>query len=227
MALFSWQYDFTGAARTWAVSGMFCLVGLLCGVILPYTLMPKASPGSLPTDGTVVRIEVDDGMQRPVFQFTDRNGSVHEIISGIASNHSAYRVGNRVTVVFDPADPAGAFVQDDKDLAVVLWILRALALIFGSFGLALLAMKQRGMGDDAIARAGGYIGAMVYGVAASLVLPGLWLAYSVRPNAWFAADALFGSTEWLIGLVFSATGLITLGVTWVIHRNVARLHRNQ
>lgn len=222
MVSFSWQYDFTGAARTWVVSVMFCLTGLICGVILPLVIGSQEGPGSLRSEGAVLRVEAEDGMERPVFGFVDRQGVEHEFSSDIASNRSAYRAGDRVTVSFEPARPAAAFVIDDKDMAVMFWILRVLGMVFGGLGLAILGMKLKGVDDEVISRVGGLLGALTYAIPASLVLPGLWQAHQGRPNWLFAADDSFGFEQWLIGSIFSATGLLVLVVTVVLYRYQAR-----
>jgi hypothetical protein len=222
MMSFSWQYNFTGAARTWVVSMMFCATGVICGLIVPFILGPSAVPGSLHREGIVVRMEADDGMVRPVFQFLDQHGTRREFPSGISSNSSAYHAGERVTVIFDPADPASAFVKDDKDLMVVFRITRILGLVFGSIGLAILGMKLNGMDDEVISRIGGLIGALTYAIPATLSLPGLWMAYGLRPNWLFASEATFGFDQWMIGSIFSVTGLLGIVGTIALYRYQAR-----
>jgi hypothetical protein len=124
--------------------------------------------------------------------------------------------------VFDAADPSAAFVQDDKDMIVALWILRIIAVVFGGIGLAVLGMKLKGMDDKVISRIGGLIGALTYAIPASFVLPGLWMAWTLRPNWLFAADASFGFDQWLIGSIFSATGVLALVATIALYRYQAR-----
>ncbi len=222
MVSFSWQYDFAGAARTWAATIMFCATGVICGLIVPFTLSPSPVPGSLYSEGIVVRMEADDGMVRPVFQFADQNGVTREFTSGLSSNRSAYHAGERVAVIFNPADPSNTFVQDDKDLMTVFWITRILGLVFASIGLAILGMKLKGMDDEVISRIGGLIGALTYAIPASFVLPGFWVAYGLRPNWLFASDATFGFDQWMIGAIFSATGLLVLVGTIAQYRYQAR-----
>jgi hypothetical protein len=83
-------------------------------------------------------------------------------------------------------------------------------------------MKLKGMDDEVISRIGGLIGALTYAIPASLVLPGLWAAWSLRPNWLFAADAGFGFDQWLIGSIFSATGVLTFVATIALYRYQAR-----
>jgi len=161
-------------------------------------------------------------MARPIFQFSDQDGVRREFSSGIFSNRSEYRVGERVTVTFNPLEPTTAFVQNDKDLIVIFWITRILGFVFGSIGLATLGMKLTGMDDEAISRIGGLIGALTYAIPATFILPGLWVAYGLRPNWLFAADATFGFDQWLIGSIFSVSGLLALVATIAVYRYQAR-----
>jgi len=222
MALFSWEYEFAGAVRTWTVAAIFCAVAVVCGLILPFVLGPHERPDSVRSDGIVLRIETDEDLERPVFRFSDSNGVTREFASGISSTRSAYRVGERVTISHSATDPAAAFVMDDKDLVFMVALLRLLAAVFGGIGLAILAMKLKGIDDEVISRSGGLIGALSYAVPASLVLPGLWIAFSLRPNPLFPAEAEFGADLWLIGSVFSGTGLLALVATVALYRYQAR-----
>lgn len=222
---FSWEYEFTGAGRTWAVSTMFCLTGLICGLIIPYFMTPHATPDSIRANGTVIRMEQDpedQSMEKPVFQYADREGNMQELSSGIYSNRSAYRAGDQVTVMFSPANVQNAFVVDDKDLSMVFWILYLLGIVFGGIGIAVLGMKLAKMDDKTISRIGGLIGALCYAIPATFVLPGLWIAYRLRPNALYAQDAVFGSDQWILGLVFTLTGLLALAITIPVYIYQAR-----
>lgn len=222
MLSISWTYEFVGAARIWAVSIMFCLVGLLCAVLVPLLLSPSAPPRGEVVQGRVLRIELEDGMQRAIFEYADPAGEPHELVSGFASNRSPYRVGEPVQVMFDPDDAQASYVVGDKDLTLFLIILRILGVVFGSLGLTLLAMKLRGMDDQKIAVVGGTLGALAYAIPSTLALPALWLAYQRRPNALFELDAVFGMNQWLIGAVFSGTGLLVLVGLWLFFRYQAK-----
>lgn len=222
MALFSWEYEFVGATRTWVVAAAFCAVGVLCGLVLPFVLGPHERPDSVRNDGIVLRMETDGDMERPVFQYSDRNGITHEFPSPIASTRSAYSVGQRVTIVYSPTALSTAFVMDDKDLVFMFALLRVLGAVFGGIGIAILGMKLKGLDDETISRIGGLIGALSYAIPASLALPGLWLVYGLRPNPLFPADAAFGAELWLIGSIFSGTGLLVLVATIALYRYQAR-----
>ena len=94
--------------------------------------------------------------------------------------------------------------------------------MFSSIGLALLGLKLKGVDDEAISRIGGLIGALTYSIPASVVLPGLWIAYGLRPNWLFDSDATFGFDEWMIGSIFTATGLLGLLVSIALYRYQTR-----
>jgi hypothetical protein len=201
---------------------MFCATGFICGLVVPFALNPRPASASVATEGLVVRVQADEGMLRPVFRYADQNGVLREFASGLWSNRPAYHVGDRVLVVFNPADSASVYVQDDKDLVSVLWILRILGLVFGGIGLAVLGMKLKGLNDQLISRMGGLIGALSYCIPASLVLPSMWIAHSLRPNWLFDAEASFGLDEWLLGSSFTASGLLGLVATIVLYRYLVR-----
>lgn len=219
MVAFSWEYEFTGAARTWFVAVAFCLTGLFCGIVLPLILEPSAIPGGVAVDGTVIHVDVDDeGMQRPVFGFAAADGSIHEFSAIFASSHSAYREGDSVRVIHDPVQPEKAHVQDDRDLAVAIVILRGVGFVFAGLGCTILALKLRGHDDVSISRIGGLLGALSYAIPATMALPGLWLAHIKRPNWLFAADDVFGADQWLIGGIFSITGILGLVLALALNR---------
>jgi len=56
---------------------------------------------------------------------------------------------------------------------------------------------------------GGVIGALSFGIPASIALPALLIAHQNRPNALFAADAVLGGDTWMIGGIFTALGVLT------------------
>jgi hypothetical protein len=223
MFSFRWYYDFTGAALTWAIVISFCATAIICGAVVPYFISPAPAPGSVKTAGIVLRLDTNDAMVRPVFGFADMAGAAHEFSDSMWTNRSAYRAGDHLTVVFHPDDPSRAFVEDDQDLRVSIWILRAIATIFGGIGLAVLGMKLKAWDDGRIHRVGGVIGALTYAVPASLVLPGMGLAYKLRPNAIYDADAAFGLDQWLFCALFTSTGLITFFGTIALNRYFKRV----
>jgi hypothetical protein len=52
----------------------------------------------------------DDPLYAPVFEFVTPEGKVHRV-EGDASSPPSYKVGDEVSVLFDPADPGGARVE--------------------------------------------------------------------------------------------------------------------
>jgi hypothetical protein len=77
--------------------------------------------------------------------------------------------------------------------------------------------------DGRISRIGGVIGALSYAVPASLVLPAMGVAYMLRPNMIYDANATFGLDQWLFGALFTGTGLITFFGTIALNRYFKRI----
>jgi hypothetical protein len=207
---FSWEINLYGAARTWFVGGIFLVTGIFCLWLLPYLLAPSAIPNAKSTTATVIRMDEDEGMRRPVFAYKDAEGVDREFASGVWSGKPSYRMDETATIKFDPTNPTVAFLEKDKDMEIVNLILRIIGTIFGLIGATVLAMKLRGMDDESISRIGGLIGALTYAIPATLVLPGLLYLHSHRPNLIFDVDSPFGTTEWALGAVFTLTGILTL-----------------
>ena len=52
----------------------------------------------------------DDPVYAPVFEFATPDGKLHRV-EGDASYPPSYKVGDEVSVLFDPADPGGARIE--------------------------------------------------------------------------------------------------------------------
>ena len=81
-----------------------------------YGLRSRATVRELKTRQLAMRSEADkaaspdDPVYAPLFEFATPDGLVHRI-EGDASSPPRYRVGDEVSVLFDPADPGGARVE--------------------------------------------------------------------------------------------------------------------
>jgi isoleucyl-tRNA synthetase len=113
-------------------------------------------------------------------------------------------------------------IVDDKDMVVPQWILKIMGGIFFGIGFVLLLLLARGDDREAISRIGGLLGAWSFGVPATFAFPGLWYAWTHRPNALFRAEDLFGSEQYLIGGIFTVLGLVTLVASLALYRYQAR-----
>ncbi len=213
MASLSWSYVFQPRQAQWWVGIVFTLVGAGLGGVLPAFLMPAWQGVERPA--SVARFDTDrDGMVRPVFQV---EGDARTYAASVWSSRSAYAAGERVTIVTNPqADDW--YIKDDKDMEGVVWLLRPLGLVFFAIGGTVLTLTILGVPDYLVQTIGGTMGALSFGIPATFVLPGLWLAHRYRPNMLFAAGDPFGSKEWLLGGLFSALGVITTLAVVVLAR---------
>ncbi len=214
---FSWEHEFFGKPLFWWVSGMFILFAIGAGLVLPPFIQPSWS--GVEKAATVVQIETDaDGMVRPVFAVADSSST---FASPIWSNRSAYQEKAAVTIVTDPKSDRW-YIKGDHDAAMAVLILRILAAIFGLIGGTVLVMTLMKVDDKKINLIGGVMGALSFGLPATFVLPGLLLAYANRPNILFTANDVFGTTNWVLGSIFSVCGVITCIGTWFLYRYQSR-----
>ncbi|MGB8261715.1 MAG: DUF3592 domain-containing protein [Terracidiphilus sp.] len=70
----------------------------------------------------------------PVFTFSTKDGKTVSVLSRTSSNPPAFHLGDRVTVLYDPANPEEARIDR-------LWQLWSLPLIFAALGLFLYLMS--------------------------------------------------------------------------------------
>lgn len=213
----SWEYEFFGKPLFWWVSGVFLLFAIGAGLILPPFIQPTWS--GVEKSATVVRIESDDdGMLRPVFAVADSSST---FASSIWSNRSTYQQNEIATIVTDPKSDRW-YIKGDRDATMAVLILRILAGIFGLIGGTVMVMTLMKVDDKKINLIGGVMGALSFGIPATFVLPGLLVAHANRPNMLFAATDAFGTTNWVIGTIFSVLGIATCIGTRFLYRYQSR-----
>jgi hypothetical protein len=96
------------------------------------------------TEGTVVRLDASwagssnfsqhSRIYRPVVRFTDQNGSQHEFISSSGSNPPSYPEGEKVELLYLPAEPESAQINDFFSLWAGSIILGGLGGVFFVIG---------------------------------------------------------------------------------------------
>lgn len=77
---------------------------------------------------------------RPQVEFTAENGRTVKIIGRVASRPARYQIGERVSVLYNPADPADAQINSFVELWFVTLMLVGfglLTLVMGAMGWAL------------------------------------------------------------------------------------------
>lgn len=206
MISLSWEYVFQPHEAQWWVGIVFTIVGIGLGLVLPAYLVPRWQ--GIDHVASVVRIESDeDGMIRPVFQITDQEKTYP---SSVWSNRTSYAVGDQVTLVTSSdASKEDWYLQNDRDMQVVVWGLRVMSVIFFLIGVVVLILTILHFPDYLVHTIGGAMGALSFGIPAIFVLPGLLLAHRYRPNILFAAGDRLGTDTWVLGGIFTALGLIT------------------
>ncbi len=142
------------------VSAILLLTGSLFAGVGAYLYFQQANleKTGLQTEGIVIALvensDSDGSTYAPVFQFKTRNGRVFEVQSNNFSNPPAYKVGQRVTVMYPPESPAEAQIKGEGWLLMVIFggvgaLDLLLSLIF--IGANLLKNLQGGEDPDATA----------------------------------------------------------------------------
>lgn len=72
-------------------------------------------------------------IHRPVVRFSPPEGGAYEIRASVASSPVPFRIGDAVTVRYDPADPAAA--QIDRPLYLWFWV--GMLVFFGFFSICM------------------------------------------------------------------------------------------
>lgn len=71
----------------------------------------------------------------PVFTFQDTKGASHTVTSSTGSSKPAYKAGDQIRVLYDPADPQKARINTFSDL----WLF---PVVFGGIGVVCLAVTM-------------------------------------------------------------------------------------
>jgi len=81
--------------------------------------------------GTVTAIEVnEDGSSCPIYRYEASDLRTYEVKSGSCHKPAAYRVGDRITVLYDRKDHGDAYIEQEMKSDPIL------GLEFGTSGLA-------------------------------------------------------------------------------------------
>jgi len=117
------------------LTGLFCFIGLtfMGAGIYNYLLTRDFLSTAIKAEGTVVKLEKHRSQEStsytPVVRFTPPSGDGPEIqfASSVSSSPPAYKVGEKVTVLFPPGKPRDARISGFLDL----WFLAALFSFMG------------------------------------------------------------------------------------------------
>jgi hypothetical protein len=225
----------------WIVAILFTGVGLVFSLILPAVLLPAMSgfDSPQPAVGTVVATRAESGVEEVTgatrVRFTDEIGRPHEFTTSLDAEKAGLRKGDRVEVVYNRFRPECAELRlyldgKSKEAQEVMLVLKILGYIFLTLGLLVFVPLVAGLHVGKhhpeklpalywwINFLGGLMGALAFALPSSLALPGLYLAYLRRPNMLFEGGDTFGSTHLMLGIIFSALGVLVLVALWFVAR---------
>jgi hypothetical protein len=127
---------------------LFAIVFLLVGVGLLIAVgfvtangLEKASSGSR-VEGIVV--EANDN-QKPIVEFRTRDGQRLRVEGSISASPTPYRVGERIGVFYDPANPSDALIDSFIERWFLTLLLGGFATVFTAIGLGftVAALRRR------------------------------------------------------------------------------------
>lgn len=120
-------------------------MGLLIGGIITYTRQRRRFAGMTPVNGEVIdlRREVVNpgkpGILCPVVRFTSAAGQEVEFQSAFGSRPAMHKVGQRVRVLYDPAEPHNAEIDSAVARGLSAAVMLAMGAIFLCLGCGFLA----------------------------------------------------------------------------------------
>ncbi|WP_094511225.1 DUF3592 domain-containing protein [Synechococcus sp. MW101C3] len=125
-------------------------VGMLVGAFLFFRSTSSFIAEATKAEGTVVELEEsrtsDSTFYSPVVQFTSLNGRVIEFVSSASSNPPTYSKGQKVEVLYLPADPKHAKINGFFPLWGGSAVLGGMGSVFFSIGAGIIlagALKCR------------------------------------------------------------------------------------
>lgn len=132
------QYVFTGIGVL-----MLAIAGYLSYRVHSFTSTAQVATGE------VVSLDQNRDGAKPIVRFTDRQGREVEFQSSVRSKPPSHELGERVQVLYDPAEPAEA----ELDGFISLWlgplIVGGLGTAFFAIGAGWLLFKAKRRGRDA------------------------------------------------------------------------------
>lgn len=138
------------------ISGVFSTVGvgMLVGSFFVFSNTSSFIRRAVEAEGKVIDLErsrsssssgsSSSTMYRPVVEFTTATGKRIEFISSVGSSPPSHRVGEAVTVLYNPADPQSARIKSFFQLWFGFLIVSFLGLVFAAIGLGMIFVRSRG-----------------------------------------------------------------------------------
>jgi Protein of unknown function (DUF3592) len=116
--------------------GTSCLLGIGGSIWLVYTLWFVAHASK--TEGRIVAMERRDDSKghatySPVFTYNDASSVTHTQSCSMSSSSFSYEVGEKVTVLYDPARPINSKIDTFTTIWLFPLVLIGMSLFSGSF----------------------------------------------------------------------------------------------
>jgi hypothetical protein len=137
------------------ISGVFTAVGMgmLVGSLFALADTRGFISRAVEAEGQVIALDRSRSSSRsgsssttyrPVVEFTSGTGKRIEFTSSVGSNPPSHRVGEAVTVLYNPADPYSARIKSFFQLWFGFLIVFFLGLVFAVIGLTMIFVRTRG-----------------------------------------------------------------------------------
>jgi Protein of unknown function (DUF3592) len=129
--------QYRASPRALVISGVVSLavaLGVLVAAMVTWNTTNNFVQNAVSVPGTVTGLaqERDDHnestLYAPVFAFTTQDGRTQSVTSGVYSHPADYHVGDRVTVLYNPAEPSSARI----DSFWQTWFLPAFLAVMGA-----------------------------------------------------------------------------------------------
>ena len=128
------------------LGAVFALLGavLLTGAGFAWSRARGFEERALEVEGEVVAmLDAGDFNTIPVVFFRSADGKVHRVRGSLATSPPRYRVGERVSILYDPGDPREVSVGGPGERRFPAWLLGGLGLVFAAVGGGILARRPR------------------------------------------------------------------------------------
>jgi hypothetical protein len=128
-------------------------VGMLLGSFFIFSNTSRFIAGAVEAEGKVIALDRSSSSSssgsrsttyRPVVEFTSSTGKRIEFTSNVGSSPPSHRVGEPVTVLYNPADPYRARIKSFFQLWFGFLIVFFLGLVFAAIGLGMIFVRSRG-----------------------------------------------------------------------------------
>lgn len=126
----------------WVVAAVLLFVGMVfagAGAAVSWRSLQLLQRSNT-ADGMVVRMLSDGGSSKPVVMYTV-DGKQYELIGTIGTTPPAFKVGEKVKVLYRPNDPSYAVIDAFVERWLFPLIFGGIGLVIGSIGLLILLFK--------------------------------------------------------------------------------------